>query len=108
MGSFAVMPNFRNCQPNRMMVNAAQTDLPALDRLIMPGIPSKIFVQALSTNTESIFIGPTGVLADAQGAVYELAIGASLFLPSHVIANWKLICATGGQYVLVTYFSGVF
>lgn len=107
MPSFAIMPNFKKCQPNLVSVGLAETSLPAVTPAIMPA-PSKIFVMSLSTNTDSIFIGPTGVLADGTGAVYELAPGASLYLPSHVLATWKFISATAAQKMMATYFSGVF
>lgn len=107
MPSFAVMPNFKRCQPNRFVVGVIENSLPPVDPLIMP-YPSKVFVQALSTNTDSIFIGPTGVLPSGDGAVYELCVGASLYLPSHVLTTWKFISATAGQNILATYFSGVF
>ncbi len=107
MPSFAVMPNYKRCQPNNLTVGLVETNLPAVNSAIMP-YPSKVFVQALAENTESIYIGPTGVLATGAGAVYQIQPGASLFLPSHVIDQWKMICASGGQNVLLTYFSGVF
>lgn len=107
MPSFAIMPNFKRCQPNRFLVGTTEVSLPSVNRLIMP-YPSKIFVQALSTNTASIFIGPTSVTTSGDGAVYELCVGASLYLPSHVIDTWKFISDTPGQNILATYFSGVF
>jgi hypothetical protein len=107
MPSFAVQPNYKYIQPNLVTINAAEVSLPAVS---LAGLvsPSKIFIQALSANTENVFIGPTGVLTTGANSIYEIAPGGSVYLPNHLLSYWKMICASGGQKVMATYFKGVF
>lgn len=106
MPSFAIPANYRNVDPHRVVVGAGETALPAVTTAILRA-PAKVFVQALSTNSESVFIGPTGVLPTGDGAVCELTPGSSTWIPNQYLSKWKMISASGGQNVLVSYYAGV-
>lgn len=67
-------------------------------------MPEQIFVQALSTNTASIFISLVGVTAG--GAGFELPAGANLSLPSNIPSLWYAVSASAGQKLNITYLGG--
>jgi phosphoserine phosphatase len=75
------------------------TALASTDAII--GEPEQIFVQALSTNSVPIYIGGSGVTA--AGASIELVAGANTVLPSHRIADWYIICASGSPKLNIVY-----
>jgi hypothetical protein len=112
MSRIIVMPNYRKVQPHNLTVLNTGTPLPSVDASRTGNEflkrPEKIFIQSLSTNTESVMIGVSGVLSDGTLAVQEITPGSSTFLPSHVIEDWELICASGGQELLVSYMSEAF
>lgn len=68
-------------------------------------MPEQIFVQALSTNTASIFIGDSTVAAG--GAGLELPPGANLSLPSNIPSRWHVISASAAQKLNITYLGGI-
>lgn len=67
------------------------------------GEPGQIFVQALSTNAVPVYIGGSDVTA--AGASIELVAGANTVLPSHTIADWYCICASGAPKINIVYSS---
>jgi hypothetical protein len=103
----SVDANYSAYQSEGLPVANTETDLPVPNRTSIKK-PEQIFVQALSSNSEPIFIGQSGVTADGLNGGYELQAGASMYLPAHMQSRWKAICATGGMVLLVTYVSGVY
>lgn len=67
--------------------------------------PESIFLQALSTNTESIFVGFTSGVT-AGGAGIELPAGANINLPSLRYGSIYVISASGGQALNIVYSEG--
>lgn len=98
---------YRNYDPHVMAVGVVEAPLPATDPNYVVK-PEKIFVQTPSTNDASVFIGRTGIQADFSVGGYELPPGGSMYLPGHMVADWRAIAAVAGQKLLVTYLSGVF
>jgi hypothetical protein len=65
--------------------------------------PEKVFVQAPSTNVDSIIVGKTGVLANLTAGGFELLPGSSLEIPMNEEGQLKAISNTAAQKLLVTY-----
>lgn len=69
-------------------------------------VPENIFLQALSTNVESIIVGfSSGVVAG--GAGIELPAGANVNLPSNRYKEVYVVCASGGQKLNIVYSEGL-
>ena len=66
--------------------------------------PEGIFVQALSTNTNKIFIGVNGVTVG--GAGIELNPGSVIMLETRDYSVWYARAQTNGDKLNITYFAG--
>ena len=89
-----------------LTVLTTETSFPASTASVVAN-PEAIFVQSISLNIASIFIGKTGVKSDYSVGAFELAPGTSCVLAYNLDENLKAISGKSGQKLFVTYLSGV-
>jgi hypothetical protein len=70
---------------------------------VKTSIPEKIFVQAAAANTDSIFVGKTGVQSDYSTGAFEFPPGANYEVPITKAGVLKAISSAAGQVLLITY-----
>jgi hypothetical protein len=67
--------------------------------------PEAIFVQSDDANTDKIFIGKAGVLANNTTGAFKFSAGDNGILPYNGDEFLKAISGTAGQILFVTYLS---
>lgn len=89
-----------------MIVGTSAASLPA--PAVASGIknPERIFLQAISTNGATIFIGEADVLADGSTGGFEMPPGSSLILPLRMASVYKAISAAPSQKLQVSFLAG--
>lgn len=68
--------------------------------------PEFIFVQAPTTNTVSVVVGESTILANLSAGGFEFPPGANFTLPVNVASELKCIAGAASQKLLVTYIWG--
>lgn len=70
------------------------------------GQTEKVQVQAASTNTAAVLVGPSTISADYNNGGIELLPGSSTVLYFNLDEDLRAIAISGTQKLLVSYFSG--
>jgi hypothetical protein len=65
--------------------------------------PEKIMLQALTTNTESIFVGKSNVVVGGANGGHELPPGGNIILPVSNHRDYYAVAAAASQKLQVTY-----
>ena len=79
--------------------------LPLPDPSVESGIKNmeKIMLQALTTNTESIFVGKSNVVVGGANGGHELPPGGNIILPVSNHRDYFAVAAASSQKLQVTY-----
>lgn len=67
--------------------------------------PEKIVIQAASTNTTAILIGPTGITSDYANGGVELVPGSSTVPYMNLDESLVAVALSSGQKLLISYYS---
>lgn len=87
----------------QLVVGTSAVALPAPDSASGVKRPERIFLQALSTNSVSIFIGEADVTSSGSTGGYEMPAGSSMVFPSRIWENFKAIASAANQKLQVSY-----
>ena len=87
----------------QLIVGTGATVLP--DPRVSSGIKNmeKIQLQALTTNTESIFVGKSDVVIGGANGGHELPPGGNIILPVSNHRDYYAVAAAAAQKLQVTY-----
>lgn len=88
-----------------LVVGTSEVPFTAIPSTVLLKNPEKIQVQAASTNTVAVLIGPTGITADYLNGGTEMLPGASTVLYFNLDESMKAIALAAGQKLLITYYS---
>jgi hypothetical protein len=86
-----------------LTVGAAAVAFPAPGKKV-PN-PEAIFVQSDDANTDKIFIGQSGVLANNTTGAFKFSAGDNGILPYNGDEFLKAISGSAGQLLFITYLS---
>ena len=101
----AVLAKFELFTTKQLVVpSLSQIEFPVPSLVDVVKKPEAIFVQALSTNSDRVFIGSTGVTID--GAGIELNPGSMVMLETRDYSVWYARAQTNGDKLNIIYFAG--
>lgn len=87
----------------QMTVGMSALPLPAPSEASGMKNPEKIMLQALTTNTESIFVGKANVVVGGATGGHELPPGGNIILPVSNVSDYSAVAAANLQKLQVTY-----
>jgi len=94
-----------NQESDMQQLIAGLTAVPLPDPSVASGIKNmeKILLQALTTNTESIFVGKSNVVIGGANGGHELPPGGNIILPVSNHRDYFAVSAAAAQKLQVTY-----
>ena len=105
MAQQVVMASYYNIHTYTLSVGTSITAFTQATRFLNVKNPEKIQVQAPSTNTAAVLIGPNTITSDYNNGGVEMVPGSSTVLNWSLDEYLKAISVSGTQKLLITYFS---